>query len=293
MRKRIIGIALLAILSLALFSQIALAVNVTYVRVVRGQEVTINLGTRTISANAGLFGIKIGSVTYYGYCIDIFHRAGTGSASLEAPPDTGEWEDEYQSIAYIMAWYTPTPPTSISDFEAASVQAAIWRFLFPPPLGVISPSSVVNRAIEIYDDAFGKDAIRGTSLELTFDTSSYPPNIDVIAQIDQLRDGVKIIFSATGGTLSDTVAFTDSFGTAKVTLSPPSPWTGPITVTAYTMGIKNFKIVNMVSDTRQDLIIGEPFEVSDSESIIPLAEVYSIYGYKWNDSDGDGVKDGG
>lgn len=279
-------IALLVILSFTLVSQIAMAANLTSATVVLGQTVRVRSQfVGTYSYKAGLLRLVINGEVYEGYCIDINHRLRTGSINgIINAPDT----PQFRRIAYITAWYKAT-----SNFEAASIQGAIWRVFFSPPYGIIRPSSVVTRMNQIYNDAIGKDVAReGDMLTLSWEKSfSYM----MIATLTPAREDVKIIFStdevsgsfSDTGTITSTYALTDTSGIAKVEYFGEDP----SKVTAYTMGGWP-KIVDLTNSRYQDLIIIDPFKLP-AEISTPPQEVSTISGMKFNDRDGDGIKDDG
>ncbi len=290
LKKKTIGIAILVILSFALVSQIALAANLTSVTVVYGQRVWIRSQSFGIySCKAGLLRLVIDGKVYEGYCIDINHRLGTGSIkNITDAPDT----TQFRRIAYITAWYDPKIAPN-PNFEAASIQGAIWRVFFSPPYGVIWPSSVVTRMNVIYNEANGHNVARqGDTLTLTWEESS---SFTMIATLNPPRKDVKIIFSTDeeGGSFSDTetitstYAFTDTSGQATVEYFGDYPYK----VTAYTMGGWP-KIVDLTNSRYQDLIIIDPFKL-EAETITPPQEVSTISGIKFHDRNGDGIKNDG
>ncbi|MGQ9718574.1 MAG: SdrD B-like domain-containing protein [Nitrososphaerales archaeon] len=278
-RKKIVTVSLV-ILSLLLVSQIAMAAsNLSSATVVLGYPVRVRSQSMGIyNFKAGLFRLVIDGIQYEGYCIDLNHRIGTGPVNLLSAPDT----QAFRTIAYIVTWYHP-PATG---FEAASIQGAIWRALFPLPYGIIYPSSVVTRLNQIYNDALGKDVVRaGDSLSLSASPST---SFTLTATLTPAREGVKIIFSTTevGASFDNNIAFTNSSGKATVTYYGEDV----SQVTAYTKGAWP-TWVDIINSRYQDLIRIEPPVELTATTEIPPAQTYSISGYKFNDMNNNTIFD--
>ncbi|NWG09589.1 MAG: hypothetical protein HXX80_04695 [Nitrososphaerales archaeon] len=189
----------------------------------------------------------------------------------------------YRTTAYIVTWYHP-PATG---FEAASIQGAIWRALFPVPYGIISTSSVVTRLNQIYNDANGKDVVRaGDALSLSASKST---SFTITATLTPAREGVKIIFSTTevNAYFDNDVVFTNNLGQATVTYFGEDV----SKVTAYTKGVWP-TWVDLINNRYQDLIRIEPPVELTATVEIPPAQTYSIFGYKFNDMNNNTIFDG-
>jgi hypothetical protein len=233
MRYRTVKIGILLLLGLLSISmsltQVLAQVVVNVVSVRSGHWATVGW--------VGSVNIKVDNVPYVEYCIEYdqhIYLGGTYAATIKTPDDIDKW----RSVSYILTWYAldnNLDPVDNND-EAYAIQVAIWKYTKGQWVPDDPP---VQRAIDIYNDALGRNVARpGDVLTLSSDSQNVPPNmpVKITAQLTPSRTNVKIQFSTDTGVftngLKEIEVFTDGTGKAETTVVCPP--TGEVKVTAKT-----------------------------------------------------------
>jgi len=133
MRKRTVFVIILALLVLGIsVPGIALAeTTATFTGLGAGESIYTRYYSRYTPAQ--VFKMQIGSTTYDGFCIDLFHTISFGDILVVNGPLSEDIRDQVDwcAVNYILNTYASS---SLSNLEAASIQAALW-YLTTEPYG--------------------------------------------------------------------------------------------------------------------------------------------------------------
>jgi choice-of-anchor A domain-containing protein/uncharacterized repeat protein (TIGR01451 family) len=202
------------------------------------------------------------------YCIDLLHHLQWNTTYVDAGNTSPE-------ITYILNNYYPyvsNRPDALSDVrkEAAAVQSAIWTFS-DNLAGVSNPPEIEARRLQIVADATANAGniapvttlvinpqfqTLGVGNDAAFTVEAYDENNNPAANVE-------IHLSATDGTLSETVVYTDGSGaTPVIHLTQNNDDNVTVTATAEVVIPQGTKLVRQSDpDGYQKLVIATPVTV--------------------------------
>jgi len=133
-RNRIVFIVILTLLVLgSCIPGIALAqTTATFTGLGAGESIYTRYYSRYTPAQ--IFNMNVGGTTYPGFCIDLFTTISVGNILIVNGPLSEDIRDQVDwcAVNYILNNYASAP--SLSNLEAASIQAALW-YLTTEPYG--------------------------------------------------------------------------------------------------------------------------------------------------------------
>ena len=131
-RNRTVFIVILSLLVLgSCIPGIALAqTTATFTGLGAGESIYTRYYSRYTPAQ--IFNMNVGGTTYPGFCIDLFTTISVGNILVVNGPLSEDIRDQVDwcAVNYILNNYTSVP--SLSNQEAASIQAALWYFTTEP-----------------------------------------------------------------------------------------------------------------------------------------------------------------
>jgi len=254
-------------------------------------------GATYIDIRSSSIGNQPGGETTRAYCINYGAPIYIGReyyGTLTPATDSEKWRE----IAYILTWYDGGDPVPTggpsSDAMGVSVQGALWKIL-----DGITPSWIPTQYRSGINDLFNeatnppKDVIRvddrfewiypevGNNIYLIAnpgETVTLKAKVTRLVNGDWLpRSGVKIEFSATGGSLDKTVAWTNGDGVVEVMVPIPDDVIElEIEVKANTKGLWPQKFLDLGGD-KQDLIgIDTTYQLTVTTNVWILANIRAV-----------------